>query len=157
MRDGPFDVAVAALGEGAQPLDGGIARRQIGRPRQPRDRLRKLLLPEEQQPEVGPARGLVRHQLHEAVELLARVQILARLHGRERHVERGDRLAIGRVRHARPAAASRARDYSEEDRADDEEREGTNGPHGDRVYVTRIAAQSADRRQPLGAPARSTR
>lgn len=109
MRDRLLDVAIPALGQRTEPFDRRIARRQLGRPAEPLDGLGELLLPEEEQPEIRPTRRLVGHELHETIELLPGVQILTRLHGGERHVERGDRLAVGCIGHARRAAAAGAR------------------------------------------------
>ena len=78
-----------------------------------------LLLPQEQQAEVGPARRLVGHERGHAVELLARQHLLARLQRGEAGVERRHRLAVRGLGHsvlprqAQAHARARARRWAE--------------------------------------------
>ena len=94
-----LQVALSALREREQTLDGRVPRRQLGRPGQPGGGLVHLLLSQEKQPEIRPAGCLIGHELQKMIQLLARVQILARLHGGQRYVKCRDRLTVGRVVH----------------------------------------------------------
>ena len=105
VAHGCLEMAGAAFGQRQQAFDRGVARRQLRGSGQAGRGLVHLLLPQQQQSEVGPPGGLVWHELREPIQLLPRVHVLAGLHRGQRHVERRHRLAVDLIGHARPAPA----------------------------------------------------
>ena len=136
-------VAPPAFGQRQQALNRRAVGRQLRGLRQLLGALFDFLLPQQQQPEVGPSRGLVRHQRDDAIELRARQHLLRRLHRRQAGVERGDRLAIGLGRDVRLAPARRAAGGGDEhgDHRDEEKATGHQGLAGGGQTI--VAASSA--------------
>ena len=110
-------VALPALGEGEQALDRAALRCELGRFGDLLQAGIDLLLPQERQAEVRPARGLVGHEHGHPVKLLAGQDLLARLQGRECRVERRHRLAVGGLGHLDLAAARGAGEHGQHEEA----------------------------------------
>src|SRR6185503_7708602 len=110
--DRSIEMAVPAVVQAAQTLDGRVARGERRGFLQPLGSLVELLLAQQEQSEIGPRGRFLRHQLQDAFELVPRDHVLARLHRCQRDIERGDRLTIGGLGDCRLAATS-AGDYRE--------------------------------------------
>ena len=144
MPDRLRRVAGAALGDGQQPLDRPAPRRQLRGLEQSHLRRRILLLPKQQQTQVGPSGRLLRHQRDHPIELLPRERFLAGLEGGERGVERRHGLAIRGLRDlGRRAAGGTAETATDAASAQQTARE--------RSFVTNSPgySTSADRGRPV--------
>ena len=105
VLDGFRQVAAPALRKAQHALDGATGRRKVRRFAQLLQRAVDLLLPNHQQPQIGPGGGFIGNDGRDALELLPCEYFLARLQCRQSRVEGRNGFAVHGVGHAQAAPA----------------------------------------------------
>ena len=108
VRDRLDEIALPARGQGLQPLYLTAPGSELGGAGQALDGLLDVLLPQQQEAQIGPARRLLRCQRDHPLELLPRKDFLAGVHCGHAGVERGHDIALRLHARRRPPPARRA-------------------------------------------------